>query len=273
MVTTCVVVSLKAAVAVSASFVPAAIDRPEGVTEIDVTVALVTVRGVEALLLPMVAVIVAEPAVRPLATPLAEPIVATAVLEEVQAACPVRFLVLPSLNVPTAANRSLVLAAMEGLSGVIAKDARFAALIVSEVFPLTAPEVALMVTLPSLRPVARPLTVMEAKLLPDDAQVTVLVMSCVVESENVPVAVNCCCTPNGMVLPAGVTAIEFRVALVTVRVAVPVTEPEDAVMVLVPAARAMAVPWVGTALLIVATLVLDEVQVTWLVMIFELPSA
>jgi hypothetical protein len=39
------------------------------------------------------------------------------------------------------------------------------------------PDVALIVTVPRFTPVARPLTVMEAMLLPDEAQVTVLVMS------------------------------------------------------------------------------------------------
>jgi len=57
---------------------------------------------------------------------------------------------------------------------------------------------------------------------------------------------------------AGVTAIEDKVAAVTVRVVVSVNVPLVAVMVVVPAAMVVTRPLV----LIVATAVLDEVQVT-----------
>ena len=56
---------------------------------------------------------------------------------------------------------------------------------------------------------------------------------------------------------AGVTAMEDRVAGVTVRVVLPEILPKVAVMVVVPAARAVARP----LLLTVATEVFDEVQV------------
>ena len=62
------------------------------------------------------------------------------------------------------------------LPGVTTREARFAALILSEVLPLTAPDVAVIVTVPRFKPVARPLTVMEAVLVPEEVQVTVLVM-------------------------------------------------------------------------------------------------
>jgi hypothetical protein len=151
-----------------------------------------------------------------------------------------------------------------------------AAFTVNEVLPLMAPAVAEIVTVPSFKAVAKPLTVMDATLLPVDAQVTVLVMSCVVASLKVPVAVNCCCTPNGIDAPAGVTTRETRVALVTVRDAVPVTVPDgavfEAVTVTVPAATPIAVPFVATASLIVALLGSEELQVTLLVTFFTLPS-
>ncbi len=92
-------------------------------------------------------------------------------------------------------------------------------------------------------------------------------------SEKVPTAVNCCSTPNGIVFVAGVTAIDVSVALVTVSVAVPDMELEAAVIVVVPAAKPIAVPFVGTISLTVATLVEDEVQLTLLVTSFILPSA
>ena len=52
----------------------------------------------------------------------------------------------------------------------------------------------------------------------------------------------------------------------------PETEPEVAVIVLVPAATAEAIPIVPLVLLIVATLAADEVQVTELVRFFVLLS-
>ena len=67
---------------------------------------------------------------------------------------------------------------------------------------------------------------------------------------------------------AGVTAMEDRVAEVTVRVVFPETLPEVAVMVAVPAATGMARP----LLLTVATDVLEEAQVTWLVISWLVPS-
>lgn len=117
-------------------------------------------------------------------------------------------------------------------------ETRLPVFTVTWVFPLIAPEVAVIVATPDLRAVAAPLTVIEAMLLGEELQATVLVMSCVVPSANVPVAVSCWISPIGTVLFAGVTAIEVSAALLTVRVAVPETLPEDAVMTEEPAATA-----------------------------------
>jgi len=81
------------------------------------------------------------------------------------------------LKVPVATSLMLVPWATEGGAGVIASDARFAAFTVNEVFPLTAPEVALIVAVPRLTPLASPLTVIDAIPLAEEAHVTVLVMS------------------------------------------------------------------------------------------------
>jgi hypothetical protein len=51
-----------------------------------------------------------------------------------------------------------------------------AAFTVNDVAPLTAPAVALIFVLPSFKPVAKPLTVMDAIVIAEDAQVTVPVM-------------------------------------------------------------------------------------------------
>src|SRR5208337_4916443 len=67
---------------------------------------------------------------------------------------------------------------------------------------------------------------------------------------------------------AGVTDMEDRVAEDTVRVVFPEILPEVAVMVVVPAARAVARP----LLLTVATDMLDELQVTCVVISWVVPS-
>jgi hypothetical protein len=67
----------------------------------------------------------------------------------------------------------------------------------------------------------------------------------------------------------GVTDIEDRVAGVTVRVVLPRIVPEVAVMVAVPWATAVAMPLLST----VATDVLDELQMTCVVISKLVPSA
>lgn len=83
-VMTWLVESLNDPVAVYASLVPAGMVRAVGVTAMEVTVALVTVRSAEALSAPTAALIVAVRAVRPLAIPFVFPMAATAVSDEVQ---------------------------------------------------------------------------------------------------------------------------------------------------------------------------------------------
>jgi hypothetical protein len=86
---------------------------------------------------------------------------------------------------------------------------------VSVVLPVTPDNVADMVVLPADTPVASPLPlggfVIVATAVLDDAQVTWLVIFCVLRSEEVPVAVNCCVAPVRMLGPTGVTAIEINV--------------------------------------------------------------
>jgi hypothetical protein len=95
-------------------------------------------------------------------------------------------------------------------------------------------------------------------------QVTVVVRSFVVWSVNTPVAANCCFTPAATLGTAGVTPIEARVAAVTVRaaLAVIVLPGTEAAIVLVPTVRVVASPFVPAALLIVATVAADVLQVT-----------
>jgi len=116
-------------------------------------------------------------------------------------------------------------------------------------------------------PVATPLTVMVILVVSDDDHVAVSVIFCVVESLKVPVAVNGCWVWKTMAGFGGVTAMETRVADVTVKVAGGlVTDPNVAVMDVVPEARPPASPCVPGALLIVATVAIDEAHVTLVVM-------
>jgi hypothetical protein len=134
---------------------------------------------------------------------------------------------------------------------------------VSVAWPVTPLMDAVIVDVPAATPDASPLLLIVATDVLADTQVTVLVRFCVELSENIPVAVNCWVCPFTMLGLAGVTEIDWSVGvgLVTVSVVWPVTPLSDAVIVDVPAATPVASP----ALLIVATPVLADAQVTWFV--------
>src|ERR1700756_4512743 len=96
------------------------------------------------------------------------------------------------------------------------------------------PTVAAMVVLPLAIPVASPWTLIVATAGEDEVHTTDAEISCVLLSLKVPVAVNCFVVPIAVLGFAGVTVIETKVTAVTVRDAVPVTEPAVAVTVAVP---------------------------------------
>lgn len=121
---------------------------------------------------------------------------------------------------------------------------------VSVVNPITAPDAAWIVEDPALRAVPLPVVEMVATAGVSDDHITELVRFCVLPSVNVPVAVNCCVAFLASVGFAGVTAIDFNVAAATVRVMEPTTLPEVAVMSVLPADFAVAIP----LLLMMATL-------------------
>ncbi|HEV2717748.1 MAG TPA: hypothetical protein VGU64_20950, partial [Terriglobales bacterium] len=68
------------------------------------------------------------------------------------------------------------------------------------------------------------------------------VISWVLLSLKVPVAVNCLVVPTAILEFAGVTAIKTKVAALTLREALPVTPPEAAVIVVLPIPTAVANP-------------------------------
>jgi hypothetical protein len=249
--------------------VPLAIDGVAGVTAIEVRVAAVTVRVV----MPTTAPLVAEMSVVPTATLLASPreasafeIVAVADVVDAHVTVPVRSCVVVSVKVPVATNCCLVPLAIDGVAGVTAIETKFAGVTVSVVLPLIPPIAAEMLVLPVVRPLARPFesaafeTVATAAML--DAHVTLSETSWVEASSKKPVAMNCCWVPLAIDGTGGVTAIETRVAAVTVRVVLPLTAPKVAEIREVPAATPVASPNESAAFEIVAVAVVSEAQVT-----------
>ncbi len=135
-------------------------------------------------------------------------------------------------------------------------------MIVSVVLSETVPIVAVMIVVPAARAVASPLLLIVATAVLIEIQLTELVISWIVPSEKVPVAVNCRADPPGILGLAGVAVMRDRLADVTVRVVPPETSPKVAVMTAVPAVRPLASPLLS----IVATPISEDRQVTNVVM-------
>jgi hypothetical protein len=156
---------------------------------------------------------------------------------------------------------------IEALAGVTAMDFSVGAVTVSVVEPVIELEVAVIVVVPVAIVVASPLPPMVAAPALLEVHLTEPVMFCVVPLLKVPVAVYCTVPPAAIEALAGVTAIDCSVAPVIVSRVEPVMEPEVAVMVVVPVARAFANPPV----LMVAAVALLELQVTELVRFCVVP--
>ena len=132
--------------------------------------------------LPEVAVIVVVPAVRAVDNPLPST-VATAVLEELQVTEWVTSWVVPSERVPVAVNCWVVRSGMLGLAGVTAMEDKTEEVTIRMVPPETAPEVAVMIVEPGVRPLAKPVMLTVAIAVLDDSQIACVVISLVVPSE------------------------------------------------------------------------------------------
>ena len=121
------------------------------------------------------------------------------------------------------------------LLGWMAREISCGVATVTSVEPEVLFRVAEMVAPPTARAESKPLEdTCATDVLLEDHWVTAL-RSCVEPSLNVPVATNCRNTPTGIVLSAGVTAIESRFALVTVRLADAENPLIEAVMTVFPA--------------------------------------
>jgi hypothetical protein len=259
----CVELSENVPVAANCCAVPFAIDGFAGVTAIDTSVGAVTVNSVVPSTAPKAASILLIPVATPVANPPAV-IVTKPVVCEVQVAEPVKFCVELSEKVPVAVNCSVVPFAIEGFAGVTATDTSVGPVTVRFVVPLTAPDVACIWLVPADTAVAEPPAPIVATPVVCEVQVTEPVKFCVELSEKVPVAVNCSVLPFAIEGFAGVTAIDTRVAEVTVSRVDPLTLPDVAMIMLVPAAFAVAIPPVA----IVAALVFWDCQLTEPVRLF-----
>ena len=184
--------------------------------------------------------------------------VAAVVLDEFQVTELVKSCVLLFEKVPVAVNCTVVPVATEPFAGVTAIDTRVAAVTLRPVEPVMEPCLAeIVVDWPEVTPVASPAALMVAAVVLDELQVTELVKSCVLLSENVAVALNGVVTPAISEALAGVTAIAASAAPVTDTWTSAVSEPDEAWIVASPKPVPVANP-VG---LIVTTAGLEDVQV------------
>lgn len=256
-VMSCVVPSLNEPVAVNCCVPPTFTVGFAGVIAIDVSVPVPTVSA----FVPFTPAEVAETVTLPLFLPNAKPDDRTCAilgLDDFQLK-PGKFAdVLPSLNVPVAVNLIDVLLAILGLLGVMVIETRCAVETVKPVEPFTDPTEAMIVLVPVVRLVASPWLLIVAAAGFEEAHKADAVMSCVLLSLKVPVAVNCLVVATAMLEFAGVTAIAIKVAPVMVRLALPVTDPEVAEIVACPAANALTRPEESTE----AVLVAEDDQVT-----------
>jgi hypothetical protein len=139
---------------------------------------------------PNVAVMLLPPGATPVATPRLDT-VAIVVLDDTHETEDVTFCVVPSEYCAVAVNCFVVPAAIVAVGGVTMTLVSVPDPTVSTAVPVTAPLVAVMVTLPGATGCARPVVAATVALVAsEDDQVTKPVMSRVVLSENAPVAVN-----------------------------------------------------------------------------------
>lgn len=130
------------------------------------------------------------------------------VADDVHTTPEVRAWVLPSLKCPVAVNCCVALCVIVGLAGVTVMDCRVLTLSVVE--PLTVPEDAVMVAVPSLVAVTMPEALTVATAGFEEVQLALPFRFCVLPLLNVPVAVSCWVAPDARVRFDGERLIEFR---------------------------------------------------------------
>jgi hypothetical protein len=150
--------------------------------------------------------------------------------------------VLPSLKVPVEVNCSVAPSTIDEFAGATAIDTKIAGETVSVSLPLTEAEATVIVAEPTAWAVTTPVALTVAMLDEAEDQVAELVMFCWVPSLKVAIALSCCVLPFGTERLCGLTAIATRTAGETVRVALPLTDAEAAVIVAEPTAWAVTTP-------------------------------
>ena len=165
--------------------VPKAIEGVPGPSVMETSVAGVTAKFADALIVLEVAVTMAVPTPVLVASPVVVT-VNTVVSLELQAAVLVRSCVVPSVYVPNAVNCCFVPSATEALPGDTASETSAAGVTVRVLEPVTDPEVAVTAVCPVPTLVARPLVtgalLTVATVVTLEFHVAVPVMSCVVPS-------------------------------------------------------------------------------------------
>lgn len=179
----------------------------------------------------------------------------------------------PSLKFATAFICSIEPGTSTAVVGLTEIDVTVAELTFRGAAPVTPPKLALIEADPCPTAVATPavpaalLTVATPPALL--AQVTSCVIFCVLVSLNTPTAVKVRLVRGAMERLEGATEMVAMVALVTSRVALPLSELSVAVIVVIPRLRPVARPEAGV---IVATAVCDELHATWSVISRVPPS-
>lgn len=201
-------------------------------------------------------------------------IVATLAREELQWLFSVMSCVLPSLNVPVAANCWVVPTEQVGLAGDTARDERVPVPTVKLVWPEIPALEAVIVTEPPFLPCAIPVPRTDAMFGLDDFQLTPARFPPVLPSLKVPVATNLIEVPRAILGFAGVMVIPTRCAVETVNPVEPLTVPNAAEMFVVPDATLVAKPEPA----MVATAGFEELQsteavISWVLLSLKVPRA
>jgi hypothetical protein len=157
-------------------------------------------------------------------------------------------------------------------SGVTEIDVMLGAVTVTDVEPVTEPNVAVMVEEPAATPLTKPAALTVAFAIVEEDQVTRSVTSQVLASLFVPVARSCCVVFTGTVGLLGVTAIETGVAHTLALVTVIWVEAEKPSELAVTVATPVAPPVTTPAALTDALVESDELHVTEDVKSLVVPS-
>jgi hypothetical protein len=265
-VTSLVVPSLKVALALNRMEPPTCRAAAAGDTTIELVLAPVTVSWAVPTSPSSKATMVELPGANPLTSP-AET-VATEGAEDVHKTKSVRSCVLPSAKVPSAVKANPVCAAMLALEGEI-RIAVSCGLTRIVLLPVTAPNCAEIVTFPAETAPTLPVLSTAAIDGFEELQVTSSVITCVVPSLKVAVAVQSTKELGASSAVAGVMEIDVIVAAVTLSGADPETPLKVAMMLAVPGPTAVAA---SVVLSMVATAVLSELNVTSFVIFWTLLS-